>query len=91
MIPVVLTVIGLVSNMVGVAFAFFLGYRQPSHEEGVSIALEDGKRVDGARGAIEPSERTIRLVCDRLDAAGNANGNLSQTFRQKCMTVQPTF
>jgi hypothetical protein len=32
---------GLCLNMAGVALAFFVGFPQPSHEEGVALGLQD--------------------------------------------------
>jgi len=42
MSPEVVNTIGLALNIAGVCIAFFYGYPQPSHEESVGRALEDG-------------------------------------------------
>jgi len=34
--------LGLALNIVGVVLVFFFGFPQPSHEQGVSIGVEDG-------------------------------------------------
>ncbi|MCX5825359.1 MAG: hypothetical protein NTY86_18165 [Deltaproteobacteria bacterium] len=38
----VINTIGLALNIAGVILVFFFGFPQPSHEEGVSLGLEDG-------------------------------------------------
>jgi hypothetical protein len=40
--PECINSIGLVANILGVGLAFFFGYPQPNHDEGVSLGLEDG-------------------------------------------------
>ncbi|EML2677531.1 MULTISPECIES: hypothetical protein [Enterobacteriaceae] len=42
MTPELLNTIGLTSNIFGVILIFFFGLPQPSHDEGVSLGLEDG-------------------------------------------------
>jgi hypothetical protein len=41
MSPEVINTVGLASNMAGVVVAFFYGFPQPSHEEGVFIVTEE--------------------------------------------------
>ena len=36
---------GLCLNMAGAALAFFVGFPQPSHEEGVAMGLEDETKL----------------------------------------------
>ena len=48
--------VGLVLNMIGVGFAFFFGYPQPSHDEGVSLGLEPGTPLKDGRTVAEFKE-----------------------------------
>ncbi|MGS4265347.1 hypothetical protein [Serratia marcescens] len=41
-----LNAIGLISNILGVILIFFFGLPQPSHDEGVSLGLEDNTRLN---------------------------------------------
>jgi len=50
MLPEVVNSLGLVANMAGVALAFFYGFPQPSHEEGVNLGLELGTPLESMGG-----------------------------------------
>ena len=50
--PELLNTVGLVSNIVGVTLAFFFGYPQPSHDEGISLGIEPATRLDKSWGKI---------------------------------------
>jgi hypothetical protein len=47
---------GLACNMAGVVLAFFYGYPQPSHEEGVGLGLEDGTPLGDGRTVAQHNE-----------------------------------
>lgn len=53
-------VIGLVANMIGVALAFFFGYPQPSHEEGVALVVTPATPMPDGRTAGEVDAETRR-------------------------------
>ncbi len=48
--PELLNTVGLVSNIVGVTLAFFFGYPQPSHDEGISMGIEPATRPENLGG-----------------------------------------
>lgn len=45
----VLNTVGLVLNIAGVILVFFYGFPQPTHEEGVSLEVEDDTRLSNGR------------------------------------------
>jgi hypothetical protein len=54
-----LNTIGLILNIAGVILVFIFGFPQPTHEEGVSIGLEDGNRLSNGQTVAEYNE-TVR-------------------------------
>ena len=82
MTPDLLNTIGLVANIGGVGLAFFFGYPQPSHEEGVGIGLEDstpfgGSTVGDYNRQITRRKR-IYLTCSRIGLALMFSGFILQ-------------
>lgn len=53
MSPEWINTIGLALNIAGVVLAFFYGYPQPSHEQGLGIGLEDGNILPDGRTVAE--------------------------------------
>ena len=47
--PEIVNTAGLIANIAGVVLAFFFGYPQPSHEEGVGLGLEDATRLPSGK------------------------------------------
>jgi hypothetical protein len=45
--------VGLTANIAGVILAFFYGYPQPSHQEGVALRLEKGTVLSDGRKVVE--------------------------------------
>jgi hypothetical protein len=71
MLPEWINTIGLVANIIGVVIAFFYGYPQPSHEEGVSLGLELGTPLSDGKTVAQHNEDVRRqrrkyLICSRL-------------------------
>jgi len=48
-----LTGLGLCLNILGVVLAFFFGFPQPSHEEGVALGLEPGTLLPDGRTVVQ--------------------------------------
>lgn len=65
--PEIVNSVGLVANILGVTIAFFYGYPQPSHEESVGLALEegtvfeDGTSVAGLKAMAQAQKRKYQL------------------------------
>jgi len=53
----ILNTIGLVLSILGGILWFFYGFPQPTHEEGVGLALEDGTRLRDGRTVAEHKEQ----------------------------------
>lgn len=60
MLPEIVNSAGLVSNIAGVALAFFYGYPQPSHEEGVGLSLEKATYLEHLGKTVEQLEADTR-------------------------------
>lgn len=58
--PEIVNSAGLVSNIAGVGFAFFFGYPQPSHDEGVGLGLEPATPMRDGRTVAEYNEDVRR-------------------------------
>jgi hypothetical protein len=52
----ILNTVGLVLSIVGGALWFFYGFPQPTHEEGVGLALEDATPLPDGRTVAEHNE-----------------------------------
>jgi hypothetical protein len=48
--------VGLMLNMAGVTIAFFFGYPQPAHEEGIGLGLEDATPLPDGRTVAQHNE-----------------------------------
>ncbi len=57
----IVTTIGLLLSIGGVALLFFFGPPQPSFQEGVGIGLEDGTRLKDGR-TVDEHNATVRKV-----------------------------
>jgi hypothetical protein len=51
---------GLTLNMVGVGLAFFVGFPQPSHEEGVALGLEPATPLPSGETVAQRDSRVRR-------------------------------
>lgn len=65
---------GLIANMVGTLMAFFFGYPQPSHDEGVAILVEDGTPLPDGRTAAQHDadvrkQKALYTILSRLGLA----------------------
>jgi hypothetical protein len=60
MLPELVNTIGLIANMIGVAIAFFYGFPQPSHEEGIGLGLELGNVLPGGKTVAQYDEDVRR-------------------------------
>jgi hypothetical protein len=55
-----LNTIGLAANMLGVVLAFFFGFPQPDHDEGVGLGLMPSTRLQDGRTVAQYAEDTRR-------------------------------
>jgi hypothetical protein len=51
---------GLIANIIGVTMAFYFGFPQPSHDEGVNLGLEENTRLQSGLTVKEHDEQ-VRL------------------------------
>lgn len=58
-----LNAIGLISNIFGVILIFFFGLPQPSHDEGVSLGLEENTRLNDGTTV---KQRNLKIKRRRL-------------------------
>ena len=52
--------LGLILNMAGVMLAFFFGYPQPAHEEGMALGLEDATPLPGGGRTVAQHNEEVR-------------------------------
>ena len=66
-----LNTIGLGLNIIGVVLVFFFGFPQPTHEEGVSLGLEDATPIPNGKTVTEHNQsvtqrRRIYLIFSNI-------------------------
>ncbi|MEX3791549.1 hypothetical protein [Paraburkholderia sp. BR14374] len=70
----ILNVFGLGAKMVGVVVLFFFGFPQPTHDEGVGLALQDATPLPNGKTVAEHNasvrrRRVLYRVCSTVGLA----------------------
>ncbi len=57
-----LSAAGLIANMLGVGILFKYGFPQPSHDQGVGLALEDGTTLPDGRTVAQHNQDSLNTA-----------------------------